>query len=309
MKIICHYCGEEFERSPHAIRQTRKSKWLAHIDTCKACIPKKKADINAARAAAGDSPHTGHKQDPETMKRAAKKRIESEGYQRMLEDRTGKTLEEFYGEEGAKNTQEAHKRKRERQAKTGEWPNAGKHHSDEAKQKMSQKRKEWFAEDPSRVESIRERNKQWYANLSEEDRKAFVRKSLKGLDRRHKWASMSYWYSDDTFSCHSSYEQKYAERLNAQQLPYIKNNNNLLIPFTHPITGATKYYLPDFIVYTDMTMSEIERVIEVKPSVFLDPNVTTEYAQICQAKERACIEYCESHAYIYERITEQELGG
>lgn len=137
MKITCHYCGEEFARSPYSIRRTREAKWLGHIDACKKCLPTKKADINAARAAAGDSPHTGHKQNPETMKRAAKKRTESEGYQRMLEERSGKSLEEFYGEEGAANVRKANKRQHAWRVQKEKWPHSGCPHTDEAKQKMS----------------------------------------------------------------------------------------------------------------------------------------------------------------------------
>jgi hypothetical protein len=137
MKITCHYCGEEFARSPYAIQRTRKAKWLNTIDACKKCLPKKKADINAARAAVGDSPHTDRKHNPETMKRAAEKRMKSEGYQRMLEERTGKTLEEFYGEEGAANVREANRRQHAWRTCESKWPNKGNHHSDEARQKMS----------------------------------------------------------------------------------------------------------------------------------------------------------------------------
>ncbi len=289
--LVCYYCGKSFQKSDYSFKKSKEAKWLREIDACKDCISRKKADINKARADAGMSAHTGCKHNPETMKRAAEKRVASEGYQKQLKERTGKTLEEFYGKEGAENVISANKEKYQERLVTGIFPHSGTPHSAATRIRQSEARRRLVSEHPEISREHSKRMKYRWENYSEEEK--IRRVSMFSYTRKTKTGV----YKGVRFE--STYELAFLMKITEDAtITDIERSTNW-ITYIKP-GGATGIYNPDFTYHQNN-----ERVIiEVKPSRFLQEE--SAYGQITKAKIQAAKVYFNRARFSV--VTEKDIG-
>lgn len=147
-------------------------------------------------------------------------------------NRRGKTYEEQYGEEKAKEIKAVIKQKRKEQPE----PMKGKHHSDKAKLLMSLRKQELSS------------TCHYLHKLGNASRKGYVKR----------------WYDNKDIFYQSSYEKCYIELLNKQKQYY--DRCTIVLPYE--IDGVIRHYNPDFSIFNDRAHLHITHIIEVKPRAF-----------------------------------------
>lgn len=234
----------------------------------------------------------------------------------------GKTYEEMFGEERAKEYKAIIREKRLSQ----ECPRTGKLHSEDSKKQMSIKRLAFFARNEKKYKSpvsgkllgfkeyFSEVLKLKYANMPQEEK---VKRRLEATKRLLKFERKSngcvikevrYWYDNTKHALsESSYELLYFLYLNEKKI-FWKRNDEITIKYNHPKNGES-FFIPDILIFSDKNLKKLKEIIEVKPIDFLEnphKSETLPYT-ITEAKIKGLIDYCAENKLNWDAITELDL--
>lgn len=215
-------------------------------------------------------------------------------------NRRGKTYEEQYGEEKAKEIKAVIKQKRKEQPE----PMKGKHHSDKAKLLMSLRKQEIISK--GELNWTNPITGEPCTYIEEVTTKAAITSSKRLNIQRYGNSKKSYvkrWFDNELIFCQSSYEKHYAELLNINHIYYDKCNFKIPYYDGHHI----RMYIPDFTLYLDDKLQHITHIVEVKPKKFLK-NDGYFIQNINILKLKALEDFCGYNNYKMMVITEDELN-
>jgi hypothetical protein len=251
----------------------------------------------------------------------------------LSKSRKGRTFEELYSAEKAKEIKSKICLARAKQTGTEHDPRLGKKHTDEAKDKMKLSKKQHYRNDSiekylspitgklvthrkfqAHSSTLRMNNpeKKYVSPISGENvclklyiRDAATKRWIENPEfcrKNYKTGYLKNWKTLKQEHYDSSFELCFMNELNATQAFWIKNTGTIRIEYTHTsLNGKSKLYIPDFIIYTDSSFSTISEIVEVKPKrVF-------EGVPIVQHKFSELEKYCERIGAKARLVTEVEL--
>jgi len=330
-KVIakCSFCEESFEWDFEKLRNFTKTKYGNDKVTCTKdeCVVNKKRYVIQIQTSLGETSAQGHIVSDEQKTKWLKVMRDRGHYAKFSETRKGKSYEDLYGEETANVIKKKISEYRVEHQTGDNEPHLGYKHSEESKKVMSNSRKLFLKSDRvykkkycspitgkkvNWIEFRSHTSKHFFESMTIEEREIWLGNVTKSFldkdgnfDGVHDQGYVHNWYSKKKEKYDSSYEKRYYSILNEKK-SYWTNNRSITIPYISPKDNLSHRYIPDVIIYTDNTYSKIDRLIEVKPLVFLQESDRL-YNKITRAKLEALKVYCNKRFIEFGIITEKEL--
>ncbi|MBN2838661.1 MAG: hypothetical protein JXM74_07875 [Fusobacteriaceae bacterium] len=332
--IKCDFCFNTFESTFTKIQTVIESEFGYDVLNCPcdSCKSEKKRYVIIKQTELGKTSAQGHVISDD-QKRRWHIAIEKSGKLKEFSDnKKGKTIEEIYGEEIGRKTRE--KLKQWRKTQTGEnEPHLGCKNTEDSKKLMSESRLKHIEESkitkpyisPLTGESIDHNTFQkhkgiyFWNNMSDGEKAErsinFVNRTFLNRKPNSKWnqgyfetwyKSLVKKYRDVEFE--SSYEYLFLKECNDKKI-FVSKNYTIYIPYIHPKDNKTHYYVPDFIIYEDESFTKVEKIVEIKPSEFIQnfDEKENEYYIITERKIEALTEFGRLNKLNIQVITEKDL--
>jgi hypothetical protein len=318
--LTCPYCGALHKRSLYYyLSALSRKKYLPGNFCCSAleCIAKNKSAVIAEQTFRRETSARGHivtqEQKDKRMETLIKRGTIHSIYDK-IHARKGRKVEDIYGiEKGTIIRQKI--KENTPHPETGFFK--GCRHTPETKKRLSEKSSSYFQSDSylidkkfshpvtgdpcSHKEWLAAHNRKVYFDKTDSERLAIIQKQITSLQselmiNHPYWGLHRAWFEcSATQPFRSSWELLYMEYLDSKRI-YYESNKTLYVPY-RKLSGLTAYYIPDFLIYDGMFISEI---VEIKPSKLAK-------ADINQIKFKAAELVCRLNNMNFVVLTEVEL--
>ncbi len=327
--LKCDICGNIFTLYEKKFNKRNQAKHKDIIVCSQACLGKKKEIYLKQSVKDGTFWNFGKIVTAEEIEKRLNtiEKKYAEGKPWVIE-RTGKSLIEYYGEEGANRTVSARKKGLDAYIENNGFPHSNCPHSEESKQQMSESHINFLKSEralekkyphPVTGELLdwHENNSittsLYFENMSEDERLSWSQKTVSRLflsdgnwGANTKKGYIIHWLLKDNQKYDSSLEEAYFKKLNNDKI-FWKKNKSIYIPYIHPITEKKHYYIPDVLIYANNDFENLIEIIEVKPSEFVFSNKDKPYYKITKSKLEALSFFCKSNNLKCTIITELDV--